>query len=151
MARAPFNVLVFPYTRNDSGIEYAIFRRSDSIEDFWQAISGGGEDDETPFEAAVREAWEEGRISSDHTFTKLDSRASLPVENLERRKMWGEDVFVIPEYCFAVEVRPSVIQISEEHTEFRWLNFSDAEDLLMWVSNKIALWELDQRLLRSRI
>ena len=43
MARAPFNVLVFPYNRSPTVIIYAIFKRSDSPEDFWQALSGGGE------------------------------------------------------------------------------------------------------------
>lgn len=43
--RAPYQVLVFPYYIGSNGIEYAIFRRSDS--GWWQAISGGGEDGET--------------------------------------------------------------------------------------------------------
>ncbi|WP_406541366.1 hypothetical protein [Clostridium ljungdahlii] len=48
--RAPCQVLVFPYYINDKGIEYAIFHRND--EDWWQAISGGGEDGETIMESA---------------------------------------------------------------------------------------------------
>ena len=43
--RAPYQVLIFPYYRTEKGIEYAIFHRSDA--DWWQAISGGGEDGET--------------------------------------------------------------------------------------------------------
>ena len=148
MARAPFQVLVFPYTRNPEEIAYAIFRRSDSVEVFWQAISGGGEDAETPLEAAKREAWEEARIPPNDAFTRLNSQASIRVENLERRKQWGENVLVIPEYCFAVEVDPSIVQLSEEHTEYKWLNFPEAEALLKWDSNKTALWELNQRLMR---
>ena len=100
-------------------------------------------------EAAKREAWEEARISPDHSFKRLDSQASIPVENPDRRKLWGENVLVIPEYCFAVEVERSVVKISEEHTEYRWLGFSEARDLLRLMSNKIALWELNQRLLRE--
>ena len=48
MARAPFNVLVFPYRLTNHGLEYAIFNRADAEEDFWQGLSGGGEDRETP-------------------------------------------------------------------------------------------------------
>ena len=148
MGRAPFQVLVFPYNRSPTGITYAIFKRSDSHDDFWQAISGGGEDTEAPLEAAKREAWEEARIPPDHSFMRLDSQASR-VENVSRRKLWSESVFVIPEYCFAVEVNPSAVKISEEHTEYRWLAFSEAEVLLKWDSNKNALWELNQRLLQE--
>ena len=54
MARAPFQVLVFPYKRTDSSIfQYAIFSRADYP--CWQSIAGGGEDKETPLDAAKRE------------------------------------------------------------------------------------------------
>ncbi|OOE48439.1 NUDIX pyrophosphatase, partial [Salinivibrio kushneri] len=33
-----------------------------------------------------------------------------------------------------------------EHTEFRWCGFKEASELLKYDSNKIALWELNQRL-----
>ena len=58
MARAPFQVLVYPYrkTRED-GLEYALLKRSDA--GYWQGIAGGGEDNETLLEAARREAYEE--------------------------------------------------------------------------------------------
>ena len=47
MPRAPFQVHGFPF-RNSAGggFEYAVFRRAD--EGYWQAIAGGGEDDESP-------------------------------------------------------------------------------------------------------
>ena len=44
-------------------IEYAIFQRSDG--DYWQAIAGGGEEGETPEEAAKREIQEEAGIPKD--------------------------------------------------------------------------------------
>jgi dATP pyrophosphohydrolase len=51
LARAPFQILVFPYCKDDSGkIQYAIFSRADYF--CWQGIAGGGEDKETPLEAA---------------------------------------------------------------------------------------------------
>ena len=44
--RAPFQVLVIPYKIINNEILYGIFLRSDMK--VWQAISGGGEDNETP-------------------------------------------------------------------------------------------------------
>jgi hypothetical protein len=44
--RAPFQVLVIPYTLTaEDDLEYALFRRQD--EGYWQFISGGGEGAET--------------------------------------------------------------------------------------------------------
>jgi len=34
-----------------------------------------------------------------------------------------------------------------EHSEFKWLNYHEAIELLKWDSNKVALWELYKRLL----
>lgn len=146
MARAPFNVLIFPYRFINDSIEYAIFNRSDSEEDFWQGLSGGGEDFETPKETAIRETWEESRIPKDSQFFQLDSVFSVPVTAFGDSHLWRKDKFVIPEYFFGVSVEDYKIVLSHEHTEFKWLSFEKAIDLLKFESNKIALWELDQRL-----
>ena len=79
MARAPFPVLVLPHRRRDDGVTaYAVFRRRDDAM-VRQAIAGGGEDNETPLEAARREAWEEAGIETSRPYVELDSRASIPV------------------------------------------------------------------------
>jgi len=48
--RAPFQVLVFPYKTVDNKSRFLIARRRDN--GVWQAISGGGEDNESLLEAA---------------------------------------------------------------------------------------------------
>ena len=62
--RAPFQILAIPYRMDDGILKYCAFHRSDCDE--WQFIAGGGEDAETPLEAAQREAFEECGI--DPTF-----------------------------------------------------------------------------------
>ena len=75
MARAPFQVLVYPYRKiDDNEYEYALLKRSDA--GWWQAIAGGGEDDETPIETAKREAYEEAGILTDSS----DGRRASPFE-----------------------------------------------------------------------
>ena len=59
--RAPFQVLIIPYRRTEDGLRFCVFHRADR--DIWQFVSGGGEDDETPPEAALRELFEETGIS----------------------------------------------------------------------------------------
>ena len=145
MARVPFNVLVFPYRKADKvEFEYALLKRSDA--GFWQGISGGGENDETPLEAAKRETYEEAGIPSDSSFVQLDTVEQVPVTEFKDSYLWGEDVYVIPQYCFGVLVEDSGLVLSREHTEYRWLKHEEARRMLKYDGNKTALWELDKRL-----
>ncbi|MFC1745655.1 hypothetical protein ACFL35_16810 [Candidatus Riflebacteria bacterium] len=57
---------------------------------------------------------------------------------------------MIPEYSFAVDVRSRELVLSAEHTELKWLEYEDALDLLKWDSNKVALWELRERISQIR-
>lgn len=146
MARAPFQVLVLPYRKAEAGyIEYALFSRSNML--CWQFISGGGEDDELPLAAAKREASEEGSISSDYVYMPLDTRTSIPVNCFAESYRWSEDLFVIPEYSFAVEVGLFDFKLSEEHNEYRWMRYEEAVAKLTFDGNRTALWELNQKLL----
>ncbi len=146
--RAPFQVLVFPYIIQTDNIKYCIFKRKDM--NVWQAISGGGEERETPLETAVREAKEEANISSKNKFFKLDSTASIPVEAI-RGFLWGEEVLVIPEYTFGVEIDNEIIDLKDEHTEYKWAVYEEVLENLEWDSNKTALWELNHRLLNNKL
>ena len=145
MARAPFNAMVFPYWPSDRHVEYAIFKRGDTDEDFWQGITGGGEDSETPMETAIRETWEESHIARDSQFIRLDTFFAVPVTYFGGGRLWGGDTYVIPVHCFGVRATSREIRLSHEHTEFRWLTFRDAVELVKFDNAKIALWELDQR------
>lgn len=145
--RAPFQVIVFPYRKIALEVyQYAIFfRRTPRYGDFWQAISGGGEGDETPLQAAIREANEEGGFSLDTEFIQLDSMATIPAPQAAGM-LWGPDVLVVPEYAFGADARDQEIVLSAEHETYRWVDFEAARDLLRFDSNKNALWELDYRL-----
>jgi dATP pyrophosphohydrolase len=147
MSRAPFQVIVFPYRLSAAGShEYAIFfRETVRYGDFWQAISGGGEDDETPLQAAQREGFEEGGIPQDTPLLALESMATIPAPQAAGM-LWGPEVLVVPEYAFGADVGAHRIVLSEEHTEFRWVDYAAAQTLLRFDSNRNALWELDYRL-----
>jgi dATP pyrophosphohydrolase len=97
MARAPFQVLVYPYRQaGDGEFEYALLQRSDA--GWWQAVAGGGEDSETPLEAARREAREEAGIASGADFLQLDTVEPVRVTEFRDSYLWGEKVYVIPQY-----------------------------------------------------
>lgn len=145
--RAPFQVLVVPFRHTRAGTEFAVLRRADL--GWWQFVSGGGEDSETPLEAAERETREELGVAARGRLRPLDSTASIPAAQFAASGEWGNDVYVIPEYCFAIDIGEDQVAISSEHTEIRWGGYDLARDLLRWEGNRTALWELRERLARG--
>jgi dATP pyrophosphohydrolase len=148
MARAPLNVLVFPFRHRIAGlVEYALFRRADDAE-FWQGVAGGAEDNETPLEAARRELLEETGIEArSDSWVTLDTRGSVPAKVFRDWPRWGPSVFVVHKYAFGASVRDTDrVVLSAEHTEWRWLDFEAACKLTRYDSDRTALWELNERL-----
>lgn len=143
MARAPFQVLVLPYRTTSTGLQIAVFRRADY--DLWQFVSGGGEDDETPLAAAAREVAEEAGIV-DVAVQPLVSTTTIPACWFPAWAQWPQDILLIPEHSFAVDVGDQDVALSSEHLEFAWLSVDRAMQRLRFDSNKNALWELHERL-----
>jgi dATP pyrophosphohydrolase len=142
--REPFQVLVFPFRKMPLRVEYLVLKRRDS--GAWQGVAGGGENGETPAEAAARELFEETGLKGGR-LVRLDSLAHIPVVNVTGGFTWGGETLVIPEYASAYEAEPNdPIVLSDEHTEFRWEEYDSARSLLEWDSNKTALWELNERI-----
>jgi dATP pyrophosphohydrolase len=148
MARAPLQVLVLPFRyAADRSIEYAILRRRDHVDACWQGIAGGVEQGESVEEAARREMLEEAGIPRGALLLPLDTMASIPASQFHERDLWGPDLYVVTEHAFGVRVDDSLaIALSDEHTEYRWVPYEEAARLLMWDSNRTALWELNERL-----
>ncbi len=145
MARAKYQVLIIPYMIQDKFIKYAVFHRADM--EVWQFISGGGEDGETPLQSAEREAFEETGIPADSKFYLLETCCSISTDCFNAyRKIWGEQCLVIPEYTFAVNIINIELKLSDEHTDYEWLDYETAKQRLRYDSNKVALWELDNKI-----
>lgn len=144
MPRAPFQVLVFPYCFHNNTIDYCFFQRSDDSN--WQGIAGGGEDTETPIEAARRESKEEANIESNKIIL-LQTITSIPVNMFKNSEIWGNELYVIPEYSFGLEIGFRNVSISVEHMNYKWCSYNEAHSLLKYDGNRTALWELNRRLL----
>lgn len=144
MPRAPFQVLVLPYRKAADTFEFAVFRRSDDA--CRQGIAGGGEDDETPGEAARREAWEEAGISPACRFLPLQAACTVPVSFFQENGSWDPAQYVIPEHSFGVDCTDRALTLSDEHDAVEWLPYAEASARFTYDSNRTALWELNQRL-----
>ena len=146
--RAPYQTLTILYKEKNNKILYAIFYRSSHP--IWQFVSGGGEDNETPLETVVREIMEETSIVVDKKeIEQLDSKTTIPVINITGEYTWGKNVYVIPEYTFAIKLKNCNIKLSNEHKEYKWVEYDEAIKKLKYDSNKTALWELNERLKRK--
>ena len=138
-----YQVLVFPFRKLENGnYEYAIFKRIRS--GMWQVISGGGKKDESFIAAAKRECFEEAGLPESAQYYSLETINSVPIHYFSEPTPKGK--YVINENCFAVDCSGLEIKLSDEHSEFLWVDYNTANDLLYWDSNKTGLWELNQRL-----
>jgi len=90
--RAPFQVLVLPFRHREGRLEFAIFRRAD--DGSWQGIAGGGEDGESPVEAARREAAEEAAIPMSAPLYRLRATGRIPAAGFHEqwRRHWPSEL-----------------------------------------------------------
>ena len=139
--RRPKQVLVFLYKKVNNDYFYCIFLRKSNV---WQGISGGVEDDESLIDTIKREVFEEtGNIISD--ILELSSITFIPVVDVVGDYIFGDGVYVIPEYSFGVECCGNIV-LSSEHKDYKWMLYDEAINCLEYDSNKTALWELNCRL-----
>lgn len=142
--RSPFQILMIPFRRTETRLEFAVLRRSE--EGWWQFVADGGEEEETPIQAALRETGEEIGIWDARGWITLDSMSAIPKCNFGAADSWDPSLYVTPEYCFAVDAGSQALTLFREHEECRWVPCDEAYGLLRWDSNRIALWELNERL-----
>lgn len=142
--REPYQILSIPYRIVDGKPLFCIFRRTDS--NYWQFIAGGGENRETPIEAAIRETIEEIGVEPKN-IKQLTCIAYVPAEVIaeSRRQHCNKNTYVIPEYSFAFECDLEPV-LSNEHSEYKWLKYDEARKLLKWDSNKVAMYEINCQL-----
>jgi len=141
--RAEFQVILVGFIRNED--KFLILQRSDSK--IWQFVSGGGEDNETPKEAAIREFYEEAGIKVENV-TQLDAMNTIP-SYIYKEHRDKKELFVVPEYAFAVELKDENIYLSEEHDKFEFLTYEACFEKLKYDSNRTAMYETRERLRRN--
>lgn len=146
--RAKFQVLILPYIIENGKPLFCVLHRSDM--DAWQFVSGGGEDDETPIEAARRESFEEIGTPLDAPIVQLENVCYIPAGIFPMRKDWGEDTILVPEYSFALLMESRELRLSHEHTSYEWLDYDTAAARLKYDSNRTSMWELSEKLRLDR-
>ncbi|RVU97639.1 NUDIX pyrophosphatase [Coriobacteriales bacterium OH1046] len=134
MTRAPYQVPVFLRRCSGTRREYLLLLRSDM--NVWQGIAGGGEDSESPMEAALRETREETGIVPG-SMLQLSSSTMLPAKCVLAVPPWPEEE--IPEYSFIGDVPTDTdVQLSAAHSDFRWCDYETSVSMLEWESMIIS-------------
>ena len=119
------------YQNTDNGIVYLMLKRSPGkyYEHLWQGVAGKIEKGETATETVIRELKEETGMkpkrmfAADHIASFYDAR--------------NDRILMAP--IFGIEVENSEVQISDEHSEYKWVSFEEALALLTWKGQKEGL------------
>lgn len=119
------------YRNTNAGPVYLMLKRSTGkyYEHLWQGVAGKIEKDETAVQTVIRELKEEtGKkpkklFAADHIASFYDARK--------------DRIQMVP--VFGIEVENSDVQLSEEHSEYKWVSFEDALTLLTWKGQKEGL------------
>ncbi|MEK7583706.1 MAG: NUDIX domain-containing protein [Patescibacteria group bacterium] len=121
-------VQVIPYVELPVGRMVLLMHRSQKKGDFWQVVTGGVNPGEDVALAGFREMYEETKL--------MPTELSGPIYAYDFTESTGtlhEDVFTARlSECYAPV-------LSDEHTEFQWVDSSKAHTMLKWPGNKTAM------------
>lgn len=126
----PTMIQVHVARRTGEKVEYLVIKRSDHEDIYpgiWQVVTGMIEPDESAQEAALRELHEEAGLRPAE-FYCLPYVASF--FSIRRNQVQH-----VPVFAALVEENVTVT-LSEEHSEYQWVSFEDAIQILPFPSHK---------------
>ena len=121
----------YVYRYAKTKLKFLILKRSKTkmYEHLWQGVAGKIEDGETASEAAIRELKEETGFTP-HKMFVADHVSSFYESHFDR-------INLVP--VFGIEVRSQNVVLSEEHCEYKWLEYEEAYSRLTWKGQKKGL------------
>ncbi|WP_010587723.1 NUDIX hydrolase [Schlesneria paludicola] len=130
-----YYVVVFILRRHNGNNQLLMARRAENkyMGGTWQLISGGLEPDETAWQGALREMWEETRLKP-LEFYRLSTLASFYRPD-------NDSLNTAPMFCAVID-NDAAVTINSEHTEIEWVNVTEADSRLMWPSDQQGLAEV---------
>ena len=129
------NVLVYIYTTNP--FKVLVLKRLIDPVGVWQPVSGGIEKNENHIDTIIREVREETGITSHIKIIDLDYTFEFYVPSSDRN---------MRDYCYGMEVSEEYNVTLTEHSEYKWLPYKEAYDLLEYDENKTVLTMLRDKI-----
>ncbi|MEC7872050.1 MAG: NUDIX domain-containing protein [Candidatus Neomarinimicrobiota bacterium] len=115
----------------DNDPSFLILKRNHNkiYEHLWQGVAGKIEKGETAWQTAIRELKEE---------TGLNPYRMFVADHISKfYEVKGDRINLVP--VFGIEVNSKDVILSEEHIEYKWVNFNEARDILAWNGQKEGL------------
>jgi dihydroneopterin triphosphate diphosphatase len=131
------------FRETENGIEFLLLKRAEDqiYPGVWQMVSGKIDGNEKAFETVMREVKEETGITPEKLWI-------VPRVNSFYSSQ-SDSITLIP--VFAVQVRKnSVVIISDEHCEYKWVNLNEAKRLLAWDGQRKAVELIEEYFLSNR-
>ena len=118
----------YVFRKIQNGYKFLMLKRAETkiYEHLWQGVAGKIEAGETAWQAAVRELKEETGLTPKRMFI-ADHVSTFYEEN-------GDLINLVP--VFGIETETKRITLSSEHSEYKWMDFEDAERTLAWNGQK---------------
>ena len=139
MAKVKIRVIdAYVYRKTEHGIKYLILKRAKTkmYEHLWQGVAGKIEKGEQAWQAAIRELKEE---------TDLDPVKIFIADHVSKfYETHGDRINLVP--VFGIEVDREDVIISEEHCDFKWVDFETAKDTLVWKGQKEGITAVNNML-----
>ena len=137
--RIPIQVLVYPVRFKDEKLEFLLLKRTEERGGFWQGVTGHPEKKEKIIDGAKRELLEETSFIPSFI---LQTDFSYTIEVDEKNKtIYPPGTEELIEYVFVARIDqeddPTIDPY--EHVEWKWCNFDEALESLLWEENKEAL------------
>ena len=130
------------FIESGKGIEFLLLKRADNqvYPGLWQMVTGKIKENEKAFETAIREIKEETGL------TPLQLWVAPTVNSFYEPK--NEYICLLP--VFAARVEADKIQLSDEHTEYKWVNKAEAQKLLAWEGQRKAVQIIEDYFLNEK-
>jgi dATP pyrophosphohydrolase len=129
------------FRQTESGLKFLLMKRAETkmYEHLWQGVAGKIEAGEKSWEAAIRELKEE---------TGFDAVRMFVADHVSHfYETHGDRINLVP--VFGIEVDREDVTISEEHCEFKWVNFETARDTLVWKGQKEGIIAVNDMLISN--
>lgn len=147
--KRPVSALVVIYT---AALEVLLLERADHP-GAWQSVTGSQDEDETIWDTAIREVFEE---------TALDARNYLfgdwQINNVYEiyalwRQRYAPGTLYNTEHVFGLELPDRLpVQLSQrEHLNYKWIPWQEAAELVFSPSNRAAILQLPERMRANKL
>ena len=116
------------YHQKDKELKFLLLKRNKNklYEHLWQGVAGKIEKDEKAWQTAVRELKEETGFEPKRMF--IAAHVSHFYEKYEDR------MNLVP--VFGIEVDSKNVILSDEHIDYKWVDFKEAFETLVWNGQK---------------